>query len=274
MHAKYFFFIIVTITFFSYGIDSDRSPTSQLERGPAVVAQKGLLQFEQISDLLKGNGITDFSWRLEISYGISEKLGFRAIIPSILKLKDEELNTKSFGDIFILFDWYFFRTKEVIASFISGLKLPTASKQITAIFSSQSLDLPLEFQMIYNVENWYAESDFFALIKLKARKKIKFGDVYTFAYALGPKYNFLNPRYFETFYLVGRMSGLHVRSRFVEGVPDDNSGGTLFLLGPDITLANNHLVLRGLFQLPILNRPFGVQNVADFRALFSIKVLF
>jgi hypothetical protein len=269
------FFALISGIFFSYGQESSSSGDGRaLERGPAVVAEKGLLQIEEQIDWFNGNGISLVISQFEISYGILDKLGMRVIIPSILRLKDTNLNTSSFGDTFILFDWYFFRTKEVLASVTSGVKLPTSSKPIVAIFSSQSFDIPFESQIILNLQDWYAEAEGTALFKVKSRKKIKFGNVYTFDFGFGPKYTFSNPRFFKTMFLVGRLTGIHTRFRFVEGVLDDNSGGTLVLLGPDVTIANTNIVVRGLFQLPILNRPFGIQNVVDFRAMCSFRLLF
>lgn len=276
MYACFIYIITFFMGFFVLtGQDSiNRNSLGSLERGPVSVSQKGLLQFEQEFNFLKGNGVTELLSRLQITYGITEQIALRSIIPSVLKLKDEGVNAQSFGDIFIMFDWYFFRTANALATITTGVKLPTASKPLTAVYSAQSFDIPIEFQPIFDFDDWYAKANFFALIKVKSRTKVKFGDVYSFDLVLGPKYSFKHHHgYFKTLFLLGRMSGAHARFNFIEGVPDDNSGGTFILLGPEVALANKNVILNSIFQLPILNRPFGIQNVIDFRFYFSVRVL-
>jgi len=246
---------------------------TRFERGPQTISEVGVLQIEEVLDLLQGKKITFLESRTTISYGLLHQLGIRAIIPAVLDLREEETKLRAFGDIFLILDWHFFRRKNILMTFSAGLKLPTASNPIAFLTATQSLDFPFQFQFFHISDDWYAESTLFASFTGVPRKNIKFGNVYIASLAMGSRYNLSGSRS-SNLLLIGRMTGDHFRKRKINGIIDENSGGTILLIGPDIVWSIPNLVLRCLFQVPIANRPFGIQNNADYRILFSLKALF
>jgi len=241
-------------------------------RGPQIVSEKSVLQIEGRYDLLKGRKFEILTYNTSISYGVLHQLGVRAVIPAVLHFRDEDVQLRSFGDVFLLLDWHFFRRDNYLMTWTNGFKLPTASKQISSFSSSQSLDYFSELQTFFLTEDWYAESDYLILLKIKERKGVRFGNVYGFSYALGPRYMIHGGS--TKLLLLGRITGNHRRPVVIDGITSENSGGTLILFGPDIIWSNTFFVLRGLFQATIADRPFGIQANIHFRTLFSLKLLF
>lgn len=246
--------------------------TEKFLKGPQITFEKDVTQFDQQINVLYGKKITLIPTLSIVNHGFTDRLGIRAMITSVVAMREFHRREKAFGDMFLFLGWHPIKGKTMLMTLLAGLKIPTSSKPLVFLYATQSLDFPFEFQCVHMGKKWYAEESVFINITGVPRKHIKFGNFYNWALAFGPHYKLEKTQ--SNLFILGRLTGDHIRKAKINGVTNDDSGGTIVLLGPEIAWSTDRVVLRSIIQAPIANRPFGIQDNADFRLFFSARFIF
>jgi hypothetical protein len=220
---------------------------------------------------------------LAIPYNLlSERFQVGVIVPFIsIDSKSINQNISSFGlgDVrfFAKYLWLQIDRRQETFRVASkaGISFPTGNANKTPALGSGSTDY-----FFSTVAGWirkrigvYLES----IYELNtSHSSIDYGNSFSYNLALGYR---LLPAVYETYpspqlnvYL--EVNGTTAARNRINAVSNDNSGGTTIFLAPGLQyLTGRRWLFEGSLQIPVLNRPNGVQLATDWTASLGTRIL-
>ena len=237
---------------------------------------------KEVSDSLD-RSITAWVTPVAIPYNLySDKLQFGVIIPYMNVSLDKatgNLSSSGIGDMRLftkaLVYQYDRKNKTIRVASKAGVKLPTGEENSQPALGTGSTDyffttvaawvenrVGLFLEGIYNVNT--------------SRNSLDFGNSFSYNLALGYR---LLPAVYELYpspqingYL--ELNGTTVANSEVNGVVDDNSGGTTLFLSPGLQyIGGRRWMVEMSFQYPVINEPNGTQLATDWTISFGTRIL-
>lgn len=243
----------------------------QFNIGRQVIPIKGMVIAEEELEVTERFGGTGVLWKSTGLYGLTNHIGFRLFIPVFLKRRvgsnvSRGLSDISFETIFIRF----FKPYNATLGSI-GFFAPTGDSTVTPALGTGNYNLLLTAQWIHSSPHWYWSFLLRPVISFK-RKGVYAGSVLNFEYLFGPKFTLEHAKLPMAILL--EMDGFWRKPTKVNGVIVPNTGGTVVIVGPLVSVRTGRMILQGRVQFPILQRFSGLQPKVNYLAALTMQYYF
>ncbi len=243
----------------------------QFNIGRRVIPIKGVFIAEEELEVTERFGGTGVLWKSTGLYGLTKHIGFRLFIPVFLKRRVGSAVSRGLSDISLeaIFIRFF---KPYNATLLSaGFFAPTGDSTVTPALGTGNYNLLLTAQWIHSSPDWYWSFLLRPIVSFK-RKGVNAGSVLNFEYLFGPKFTLKHANLPMAVLL--EMDGAWRKPARVNGVIVPNTGGTVVIVGPLVSVRTRRMILQGRVQFPILQRFSGLQPKVNYLAALTMQYYF
>ncbi|MGE0009237.1 MAG: hypothetical protein AB7F19_01740 [Candidatus Babeliales bacterium] len=270
-HFLYLSFLISTLL--SIIPINGRAPAVHLNFniGRRVVPIKGaVIVEEELETTVRDDG-SGILWRNTALYGISEHLGLRLFIPVFLKRKVGNDIARGLSDISL--EALLIKFLQPYNAGILGLGFfaPTGSIKSRPNLGTGNYNLIFTAQWIHSSPHWYC-SFFLRPVGAIKRHGRYAGSILNFEYLFGPKFILGNSKLPLATLLI--LDGAYRKPAKINGLTVPNTGGTVVILGPFISVRTGRMIVQGRVQFPILQRYRGTQEKLNYIAAATVQYYF
>lgn len=240
--------------------------------GQRIIEEQNLLVFQAINDTSAKNQ-NYFGGESRLLYGLDDDHDLFVILPESIRLKKNCHTSSGFGDLIIQLESLIFQkyypTHYYYMTLVANITIPTgsANKNPNTGFGSPSFFLGIPFR--YVSINWYFYNAY-GVVLTTSNMGTKFGNQFLYQAGLGRS---LSHSKHWILTLTLEVTGIYSQKNKCNFVINQNSGGNVMWLGPNLWASNERIILHGGFQFAITQQLFGKQNKNIFRmaALFGYK---
>ena len=215
-----------------------------------------------------------------ILYGLDDDHSLFIILPENIKLKSSPKPLSRIGDLLIqlesIITQRYHPTYYYYVTFITNITVPTGFKNKTpkiglaapSGFGSPTffLGIPIRYVSI----DWYFYNAYGAILTTP-NAGTKFGNQFLYQAGIGRSLSH-NLKHW-VFCLTLELNGIYSQKDRLNFVINQNSGGNVIWLGPNIWICNETIISQTGFQFPLTQQLYGKQNKNIFRiaSVFAYK---
>lgn len=198
--------------------------------GPRIFTEKGRMNVQEFFVYTKFDRASSALFSTDFGYGFTKNTGIQVNLP-IMVAKAGPLKTKGFGDILVLGQWHFYKTKNNVALLLFGGKFPTSTtdKRISSR-GRGAFAFISDVGFIHSSEHWYAQART-TFIFTDKHKNIKTGFEDRWSMGGGHRWNYKGG--FSLFALL-QFAGVHRTATKVDGIVVPNTSGHQIFILPEI----------------------------------------
>lgn len=202
--------------------------------GARVITQKNVWTIQNTFEYFKEQAIRNLQLATQISYGLTESLGLKVLLPIYLINTSEEGKSKGISDIITMLSWNFFQDEIHTGIIGAGIKWPTGNPLKIPTTGTGTYDVTLEFSTVHASDSWYASLDIDMILTTK-RKGRKFGSQYLYELTFGHGLPFSDNEDLQIFLNLD-LDGVLVEQDRFNGVIDPDTGGNVIFFGTIIIM--------------------------------------
>jgi hypothetical protein len=234
-------------------------------------------------------------------YGITDACSLYVVIPTIPHIKIDDTTDRGLANVSAQVEYAYYQTETehalTQATVIGGMGFPTSTFNNIQNFSLKrtiGVSNSVTFFVGGTASYLTAESYIYAslgdsfhaitnqtitttthaeMISTCSTEKAHIKNGNTVFYQCGIGHNLGNP-WGTTLLGTLEMNGIYSKKSTLKGVPQENSGGNLILLGPGLSLSSGRWLFQGGIQLPVLQKLNGTQIKTRYQGAFFITVVF
>lgn len=202
----------------------------------------------------------------QIAYGFTDFFGIQIFIPVFLRNFSDGQNTKGLGDILLDLQWRFVYNPHYVLLFETALSCPTGSTEKQPVLGTGNYMPFFGLSSLYSGD-WLVDCEIDIITPIK-RNNRKAGNQVVWEMIFGRRIKFKKDSD-SNFYFALLVDGFYNGQNRINGVIDENSGGTLIILGPLMEWWRNNMRIQAGFEVPVVQNLFGNQIKFDFNTYLA-----
>jgi hypothetical protein len=223
-------------------------------------------------DLTIGKNQLSESFVPIISYSWSKHFGVQIVIPYFIRLESNNNKSSGLGDVGILPLCELYHKENFIILSQPGLLFPTGSTRKSPRTGTGSYGLFLSVNTYHLPKDWFTQTITSVLFRTKNRE-IQFGSEFLFNIATGPVFRTSSEKP-SIFYCLAELVLKNIGRRDLQGIPDENYGGTALFLGGSCSWQREKALIEIIIQFPVSQMLNGIQNKYNLNTTMALSLDF